>query len=189
MGNEKEFLRLWFRLSSQQVEHLRISTQIDQAIFAPIFGFWGFILFIQRQSIGKLMKFLQTENHIRTYFDLGSQLQERKGSFLEREKKLKTFRKLLAFIKAQSCLRFALKNNYFMSKQENEYNERYEHYKLRLKQDLDLGRLLRVMKEHEEKLTSISLQESSFSDASVMKRSKTFTTARNSQKHQSTRRQ
>ena len=59
------------------------------------------------------------------------------------------FRRIMAFVKGQTILSNILENKHFMSEDEMQYNSNYKSYKLRLKQDLDLNRMIHLLQKIE----------------------------------------
>ena len=55
----------------------------------------------------------------------------------------------MAFVKGQTILSNILENKHFMSEDEMQYNSNYKSYKLRLKQDLDLNRMIHLLQKIE----------------------------------------
>ena len=126
---------------------------------------------MQKQCFGKYLKFLKIEQGLRQTYHLDSWL-EVNSNLIEKQikskEKISNCRKFLAFIKGQSMMSCIFKNGCCMTGDEVLFNSNYNKYKKKMKNDLDLTRLIKVLDNLQE---SSIVSESDIPETEYIKKS------------------
>lgn len=140
------FAELWFRFSTQQVEHKRVRSQLKSTILAPIIALKSIILSIEAYFFARFVKFLRIQSVIRHVYNLGTYLEESETQIDLGRKKARSpgicYLFFCIYMKGQSGLSRRLNKNCCMSKWQRIFNKNYFIYKAMLKKDLNLKKMM-----------------------------------------------